>query len=270
MTRIFWVEDQYHWVDKFKPVLEQADFSVGDTPEEISRSGNQVVIHKFIESACQAINHAKVPPDIVILDADMNGDQDAGLTISNLVREKWSGVPIIFLSEHSGTGIEEKIFEESATQDFIAKHQENIEKVLCWRIKALLRHKRIPKNKDQVSADILNSGDLTIDLATWNVYWHGERLMNPTNSLRPLAPTPRKILKFLVESSPRPINTLQMEEKLGSDRFNYASYRQHIKTLRHSFEQASEKKNYDSFIQACKSGKGIITFGDQGAYCWVK
>lgn len=281
MATIFWVEDQFHWVDKFKPILENADFSLNasdatDTKAP-DRSGNQILphnkimVHKFVESACQAINQMKTAPDIVILDANMSGNDDAGLTVASLVGKKWPDTPIIFLSEHSGTGIEEKVFDKNASQDFIAKHQENIDKVLCWRIKALLRHKNISDNQNDISAtDSLICGDLSIDLATWNVYWFGERLMNPANSQRPLAPTPRKILKFLVESSPRPISTLQMEEKLQSDRFNYASYRQHIKTLRHSFEQAAKKNNQTSFLDSCKLGKGIVTFGDQGAYSWIK
>jgi len=275
MVTIFWVEDQYHWIDKFKSVLENANFSLGDTPDSaknLTKSPlNHVIVHKFVESACQAINRMKSQPDVVILDANMSGNDDAGLTVSCLLAKKWSNVPIIFLSEHSGTGIEEKVFDKTTTQDFIAKHQENVEKVLCWRIKALLRHKKIPINQsNSPSTDSLVSGDLTIDLATWNVYWHGQRLMNPNNSQRPLAPTPRKILRFLVELSPRPVSTMQMEQKLESDRFNYASYRQHIKTLRHSFEQASIKTSQNSFLEGCKQGKGIITFGDEGAYCWVK
>jgi DNA-binding response OmpR family regulator len=260
MAHIFWVEDQYHWIDKFKPALESADF--GDNSES-----NQIVVYKFVESASQAINKAKIKPDVVILDANMNGRDDAGFAVSRLVAKKWPQVPVIYLSEHSGTGIEEKAFEQTQAQDFIAKHQQNVEKILCWRIKALLRQKTIQAESN--SDDIINSGDLSIDLTTWNVYWLGERLMNPSNSKRPLAPTPRKILRFLVESSPRPLTTLQMAERLEVDKFNYASYRQHIKTLRHSFEQASQKKQALSFLENCKSGKGIVTFGDEAAYCWI-
>ena len=268
MATIFWVEDQFHWIDRFKPVLETADFGDGE-------NANQVEVHKFVESASQAINQHKSPPDIVILDANMNGNDDAGFTVSKLLGQKWPQVPVIYLSEHSGTGIEEKAFEQTDAQDFIAKHQLNVEKVLCWRIKALLRHKiiqgSVDKNNisDGLNNDIIKSGELTIDLTTWNVYWQGERLMNPVNDQRPLAPTPRKILKFLVEASPRPLTTFQMAEKLDSDKFSYANYRQHIKTLRHSFEHASQKKQL-SFLERCKNGKGIVTFGDEGAYLWVK
>jgi len=271
MKTIFWVEDQYHWIDKFQKELECANLDVSGTENQSNGRKNTLIIHKFVESASQAINHMSSQPDIVILDADMNGDHDAGLTLSSLISKKWQNVPIIFLSEHSGTGIEEKVFELSSSQDFIAKHQQNVEKVLCWRIRALLRQKQLQsQNGDQESRDTLTSGSLVIDLATWNVYWQGNRLMNPNNSQRPLAPTPRKILKFLVEASPRPLTTMQMEQKLESERFNYASYRQHIKTLRHSFEQASSNGDSDSFINNCKNGKGIVTFGDEGAYCWIK
>ncbi len=263
MAKIFWVEDQFHWIDKFKPILTDCDFGDGNTP-------NQVEVHKFIESACQAINHSSDQPDIAILDANMSGNDDAGLTVSRRITDKWPTVPIIYLSEHSGTDIEQKVFEESSAKDFIAKHQKNIEQVLAWRIRALLRHKQMQKPAITNTADRVESGALTIDLTTWNVYWHGERLMNPCNNQRPLAPMPRKILKFLIEASPSPLTTDQIAEKLDSDKFTYANYRQHIKTLRDSFEQAGEQAGQQSFIENCKQGKGIVTFGDEGAYVWKK
>ncbi len=267
MANIFWVEDQYHWIDKFKPELENADF--GDRT-----ATNRVAVYKFVEAASQAINRTKIPPDIVILDANMNGNDEAGFTISRLLAKKWPQIPVIYLSEHSGTAIEEKAFEQIHTQDFIAKHQQNVAQILCWRIRALLRHQAIKQlahnQQTQQSEDILNSGELSIDLTTWNVYWHGERLMNPSNNKRPLAPMPRKILKHLLESSPRPLTTLQMAQKLDIDQFSYANYRQHIKVLRHAFEQAGEKAQVESFLKYCKTGKGVVTFGEEGSYCWVK
>lgn len=265
MAKIFWIEDQFHWIDKFKPILESFEFDGAECSPK-----NDVEIHKFVESASRAINHAIEKPDIAILDANMNGNDDAGLSISKLITQKWPDVPIIYLSEHSGTGIEQKAFEESNAQDFIAKHQRNVEQVLTWRIKALLRHKQMQSDSQSTSTDRIVSGNLTIDLTTWHVYWHGERLMNPNNAQRPLAPTPRKILKFLVEAAPSRLSTDQMADRLNSDKFNYANYRQHIKTLRHSFEQACQHKQIESFIEQCKLGKGIVTFGDDGAYQWVK
>lgn len=264
MATIFWVEDQYHWVDKFSPTLENADF--GDNAEN-----NQLLVHKFVESASQAINRGQIVPDVVILDANMNGNDDAGITVSRLLAKKWPQVPVIYLSEHSGTRIEEKAFEQSQAQDFIAKHQQNVEQVLCWRIRALLRHKTMQSDADKLQTEHrISSGELSIDLTTWNVYWHGVRLMNPSNNKRPLTPMPRKILRFLVESSPRPLTTLQMSEKLELDKFSYDNYRQHIKVLRHAFEQAGKKADADSFFKRCQSGKGIVTFGDDRAYCWIK
>jgi len=262
MAEILWVEDQFHWIDKFKPILESADLGDG-------QSANQIQIFKFVEAACQYIKNTQVPADIVILDANMNGNDDAGFIVSRTLANQWPDTPIIYLSEYSGTGIEEKAFETTNAQDFIAKHQENVEKVICWRIKALLRQGVIKSSADiSRSDDVISSGNLKIDLTTWNVYWHGERLMNPKNALRPLAPTPRKILRYLVEASPRPISTTQMAELLDSDKFNYANYRQHIRTLRQAFEQATKAKKQASFIDACKNDQGIVTFGDEGGYCW--
>lgn len=291
MTHILWVEDQFHWVDKLTPTLESADF--GDTktqPETGTGSGpeskpgykpgskpgpkdspskNTVTVFKFAEAACQHIKTAKHAPDIAILDANMNGNNQAGFTVSRALIKKWPGLPIIYLSEHSGTDIEQQALDKVETQDFIAKHQDNIEAILCWRIKAAMRTAAIKRgDTDTNKQDVIESGGMSIDLGTWEVYWHAKRLMNPKNPKRPLAPIPRKILKALVDASPRPISTTQMEHLLESDNFTYASYRQHITTLRHAIELAGGQSNQPSFLNACKQGHGIVTFGDDGAYCW--
>ncbi|MGH1440725.1 MAG: response regulator transcription factor [Cellvibrionaceae bacterium] len=258
MATIFWVEDQTHWINKFSPILENSQFD--DEPTTLTT-------YRFASAAKQEISLLKESdkPDIAILDAHMSGNSGAGFSVSRMLLNKWPELPIIFLSEHSGTEIEQTALEETGAQDFIAKHQHNIEEVLCWRIKAILR-KTKPQHKNQ--NEIIHSGALTIDLSTWDVYWHKQKLMNPNNPRRALAPTPRKILYYLVQSSPRPLTTQQIADRLGSDpdRFSYANYRQHIKILRHSFDQAEGAKG--SFIEQCKQGTGIVTFGDLGAYSW--
>jgi len=266
MATIFWVEDQTHWIDKFTPILEQSDFN-SSADATHTESKNTLIVHRLDSAAKQSIAllSEEQKPDIAILDAHMNGNSGAGFSVSRALLAKWPELPIIFLSEHSGTQVEQTALEETTAQDFIAKHQHNVTEVLCWRIRAILRKTNIQDNKQ---SDIINSGSLTIDLNTWEVYWHKQKLMNPANAKRALAPTPRKILYYLVQASPTPLSTGQIAEKLGADaeRFSYANYRQHIKTLRHSFDQAQGGKG--EFIEQCKQGKGIVTFGDLGAYCW--
>jgi DNA-binding response OmpR family regulator len=258
MATILWVEDQNHWIEKFKPILEQTDFDGAE---------NEVLTYKLASAARQQITlmPKESPPDIAILDAHMNGNSGAGFSVSRTLHAKWPDIPIIYLSEHSGTQIEQTALESMQAKDFIAKHQRNIEEVLCWRIKAVLRQQQVSAD---TPSDVLNSGDLKIDLTTWEVYWHNHKLMNPSNPRRPLAPMPRKILYHLVKSSPRPISTEQMADFLEVDpeRFSYANYRQHIKTLRHAFNNTGQSKG--NFIEQCKIGVGIVTFGDLGAYCW--
>lgn len=258
MATLFWVEDQSHWINKFSDILRATDFDGGE---------NRLEIFKFPEAARQRIAalDEQSRPDIAILDAHMNGSDQAGFSVSRALRRKWPELPIIYLSEHSGTGLEEQAFEEADAEDFIAKHQRNIEAVLCWRIKAALK-KRARPPQDADSA--LNSGSLRIDPVSWEVYWKGNKLMNPHNPNRPLAPTPRKILRLLVERSPRPLTAAQIAELLDADpeRFSYANYRQHIKTLRSAFELAEGSGG--GFSALCRGGAGIVTFGDECAYCW--
>lgn len=261
MATIFWVEDQSHWVEKFRPVLEATPFDGGNT---------KVQVFKFAEAACQHIKLADVEarPTVALIDAHMNGNTGAGFTVSRALLRKWPDLPIIYLSEHSGTEIEQEAFEGATARDFIAKHQRNVESVLCWRIKAVLREEQMRRSGSHQPDEELRSGDLSLDTATWEVYWQGTKLMNPANPRRPLAPMPRKILRYLVEAAPRPVTTWQMAERLDmdSERFSYASYRQHIRTLRLAFDQAMGGKG--RFLDICKAGEGIVTFGDEGAYCW--
>ena len=79
---------------------------------------------------------------------------------------------------------------------------------------------------------------------------------------------PRKLLRELVESSPRPLTATQIADRLNLDleKFSYASYRQHIKTLRHAFDAI--EKGEGRFTELCNKGSGIVTFGDEGAYLW--
>lgn len=261
MAKIIWVEDQSHWINKFRDILQQA---------ELDDSSNELLLFKFSEAARQFIIKAdaeKEQPDIALLDARMNGFDGAGFSVLQALRKKWPEMPIIFLSEHSGTEIEKDAFTEYGVTDFIAKHQVNIEEVLCWRIKAALRQKAVQAQpaQTQSSDDLIISGELKMDLNTWEIYWRGNKLMNPDNPKRPLAPTPRRMLKVLVDHSPRPVTTFQMAEALGLDPDTYqaATYRQHIKTLRRAFEAVDA-----GFADACKNDQGITTFGEAGAYCW--
>lgn len=259
MASIFWVEDQSHWIKKFSPILEEEEFDGQPTRLEIFH---------FAEEARRRITltEQNSPPSVALLDARMNGNDQAGFSVSAALQRKWPGLPIIYLSEHAGTDIERAALEQFAAADFIAKHQNNVEQVLCWRIRAVLRQVSIDSDLSS-TLNVVNSGELTIDLTSWNVYWKGQRLMNPSNARRPLAPTPRKLLRELVESSPRPLTAGQIAERLETDveKFSYASYRQHIKTLRRAFSAVDP-----GFADLCNSGEGIVTFGDEGAYCWVQ
>jgi two-component system, OmpR family, response regulator len=257
MASILWVEDQSHWVDRFKPILEETVFDHNPT---------ELHVFRFAEAACQHIRLTSQAPDLALLDAHMNGNDEAGFSVSRALQRKWPDLPILYLSEHSGTGIEQQAFENTGAVDFIAKHQRNIESVLCWRIRAALRQRVL--TEPEAAGEVLSSGELTLDRVTWEVYWRGQKLMNPANHKRPLAPTPRKILRYLVESTPRPLNTAQIADRLDADpeRFSYANYRQHIRTLRLSFDQAMGGEGV--FLDMCRNGTGIVTFGDEGAYFW--
>ncbi|NOY62808.1 MAG: response regulator transcription factor [Gammaproteobacteria bacterium] len=263
MARIFWVEDQSHWIDKFKQVLEESAFD---------GSANELSIFKFAEAAQQkiALTDECKRPDIALLDARINGRDEGGLSVFNALMRKWPDLPVLFLSEHSGTELEKVALEHHAL-DFISKHQRNVDEVLCWRIKAALRQRDVRQTASGAEKDrVLASGDLRIDIDNWEAYWKGRKLMNPANAKRPLAPTPRKILRCLVERSPRPVTTNQIAEHLGldPDTYAHATYRQHVKTLRTAIDRADGGNGV--FLQQCQNGFGIATCREDGAYCWKR
>ena len=261
MARIMWVEDQSHWIERFRPVLESAELD--DEPTRLQ-------VFRFAEAACQFVRSsgADKRPDLALLDANMKGDTGAGFSVSRALQRKWPEVPILYLSEYSGTDVEQEALESAWAQDFIAKHQRNVESVLCWRIRATLRQARLGSAGRTEAGDVVQSGDLTIDTASWTIYWHGRKLMNPADARRPLAPTPRRILRYLVEASPRPVSTERMAELLDADpdRFTWGSYRQHVRVLRRSFDAAMAGDG--RFTALCKQDQGIVAFGDEMAYCW--
>lgn len=262
MALIFWVEDQSHWIDRFQAVLTQADFDGGT---------NRLIVYRFAETASQALREdPQYPrPDIALLDARTGANDHAGFSVARILRSRWPDIPIVFLSEHSGTPIEQTALEEHDVTDFISKHQKNIEQVLCWRMRTALRHATVrAPGATTLPSGVIQRGPLRMDLDNWEVYWHGVRLMNPDNPRRPLAPMPRKILRNLVEQTPRPVSVGQMASYLDLAMSDYSTvtYRQHIKTLRHSFDQA--EGTHGRFIALCKAGFAIATCGDEGAYCW--
>lgn len=258
MAEIIWVEDQTHWIEKFRTALETAELDAG--------LPNQVQIFRFAEAALTHIRQREQSPDIVILDANLNGNDSAGLSLSSQIKKRWPEVPLLFLSEYAGTDTERRAFEQTETEDFIAKHQNNVMEVLCWRIKALLRKSTLKSQPER--SELLTSGPLTIDLTDWQVYWHQHPLTNPKNHRRALAPMPRKILRALVEASPRPLSTEQLAAQLDSESLSRESYRQHIKTLREAFDAVCEQYGLPLFSQLQSKNQGIVTMSEQQAYCW--
>ena len=87
MAAIFWVEDQSHWIKKFSPVLEAETFDGKPT---------ELAIYNFAEAARQkiALSDKDKAPDVALLDARMNGNDQAGFSVSSALRKKWPRLPM--------------------------------------------------------------------------------------------------------------------------------------------------------------------------------
>src|SRR5690625_5009460 len=160
MAGILCVEYQARRVARFTPVLER-------TP--LRRKPTELLVFGFSEAACQHSRLSQAGPDLALLDADMHGNDQAGSSVSRALQRKWPDLPSLYLSEHSGTSVEQQAFETTGAVDFIAKHQRNIESVLCWRIGAALRQRALSQPGIQTAGDVLQSGDLSLDRVTWDV-----------------------------------------------------------------------------------------------------
>ena len=101
MIKIFWVEDQSHWIDKFRPLLERTDFAPGAEGELAAAQHNRLEVFKFSEPAINRIQQTADDdaPHIAILDANLNGNDDGGFSVSKALLKKWPALPIVFLSE---------------------------------------------------------------------------------------------------------------------------------------------------------------------------
>ena len=56
MIKIFWVEDQSHWIDKFRPLLERTDFAPGADGDLPKGEHNRLEVFKFSEPAINRIH----------------------------------------------------------------------------------------------------------------------------------------------------------------------------------------------------------------------
>src|SRR5690625_4901281 len=117
MASILWVEDQSHWVDRFTPVLERTMFDQKPT---------ELLVFRFAEAACQHIRLSQAAPDLALLDAHMNGDDQAAFSVSRALQRKWPDPPILYLSEPSGTNVEQQAFETPGPAAFMATHKRSI------------------------------------------------------------------------------------------------------------------------------------------------
>src|SRR5690625_7410402 len=106
----------------------------------------------------------------------MTGNDQAGFSVSRALQRKWPDLPIFYLSEHSGSNVEQQAFETTGAVDFIAKHQRNIESVLCWRIGAALRQRARSQPGIQTPGDVMPSGDPALERVPWEGYGQGTKL----------------------------------------------------------------------------------------------
>jgi len=146
-------------------------------------------------SAIQLISEAK--PDLIVLDV-MLPDQD-GFTVARSLRGRGVTTPIIFLTAKDDTS--DKVKGLSVGGDDYLTKPFSLEE-LTARIHAVLRRTRVKTNSPPDNNEILQVGDLKLNLATYEV----DRAGIPIE----LSPTELKLLAYLMSNSGRVVSKEQI------------------------------------------------------------
>jgi DNA-binding response OmpR family regulator len=210
--KIFVVDDEPQIVKVLKAYLENAGF--------------QVVTAADGKAALQTFQREK--PDFMILDLNLPGMD--GLDICRAVRRE-SNIPILMLTAR----VEEAdrlIGLELGADDYVVKPFSPREVVA--RVRTIFRR----TNAEPTKADIIQAGDLIIDLEQHTVNLAGRAIE--------LTPTEFEILVTLVKQPKRVFSRLQIMEQAQGDA--YEGYERtidaHIKNLRVKLEPNPKKPVY--------------------------
>ena len=159
---VFFFEDDESTAEKLKRALEQPP----DNPD-----APLLAVHHYLRAkdAFRALEKSTTRPDVALLDRDQNNYTNAGLDICKGIKDRWSDVPVVFLSEHAD--IDEQIGGiDAGAINYQSKalfnepnHEELIRKVLLAAIRPVIED--LPE-KYQL-------GSLEVDLDVSQVRWRG-------------------------------------------------------------------------------------------------
>ena len=167
-------------------------------------------------------------PDLVVLDV-MLPDQD-GFTVARTLRNRGIEVPIIFLTAKDE--VSDRVRGLSVGGDDYLTKPFSLEELVA-RIKAVLRRVGTKSNFSSDNAEVLIVGDLSLNLATYEVYRGG--------ILVELSPTELKLLEYLMENAGRVVSKEQILDRVWQQSWagDVNVVESYISYLRRKLDQAA-------------------------------
>jgi DNA-binding response OmpR family regulator len=154
--------------------------------------------------------------DVIVLDLMLPGMDGLGVC-RKLRKEAKKSTPVLMLTARDT--LEDKLIGlEAGADDYLVKPFEVRE--LEARLRALIR-----RDRRQVSTEVLNVGDMTLDTATLRLTREGEELT--------VSPIGLKLLAILMRESPRVVSRRDIEREIWGDTLpDSDTLRSHLYNLR--------------------------------------
>jgi two-component system OmpR family response regulator len=152
MPRILFVEDNETVRRSYAGLLTQAGFDV-----------------TAVGDSASALKHLELSRfDLAILDIALGNDKEAGFHLCTEIRKRSEMLPIIFLTALD-SDFDKICGMRLGADDYLTKDV-NAD-YLIVRIKALLRRMAVLSRRDKGSAEILERGDLSLNMDTLTASW---------------------------------------------------------------------------------------------------
>lgn len=163
--------------------------------------------------------------NLIILDLQL--PKVDGIEVCKILRQQGKTVPILMLTARDSLDDKLEGF-DSGADDYLIKPFEM--KELLARVTALIR-----RSEGQFAKHVLLVGDLSLDLSTMEA--------RRGNQLLDLSPTCLKILKVLMQESPRLVSRERLEHELWGDSLpDSDALRSHLYNLRKIVDRPFEHK----------------------------
>ena len=183
--RIFFYEDDMTISKEIKKFIQHP-------PGLWNGADPRVTHHYYAKHASQAIDQlpdaddsGRPPVDIALLDVEeLGGDIHAGLKLCKQIKNRWSRVPVVFLTSHET--IEQHILGiEAGADDYLTKSRlsdPDYPQYIWTVMLAQLKRTDTTDDWEKDMSRVYTNGSLRVNLNVYRIYWRGEQVnLVPSN-----------------------------------------------------------------------------------------